>query len=392
MTSPAEDLVRGLIHENGPISFETFMETALYSDVGYYRNKDVFGPRGDYYTSPHLHPIFGSMLALQIERMWNIMGSPANFSVIEQGGGDGTLAMDILAAVSLLNESLYASLNYICVDRQKVEITEAGPIQFVEAQQISIEAQASVILSNELVDSFPVRMIEINEGLIFEVFVDVDDKGDFIELLLPFEASEFDWCLPIDIQNLDGYRGPINMKTREWYSNLSRVMNQGFLITIDYGFEKDLYYSMEKSHRLLQTYYRHTEGSSPYQRIGSQDITAHVDFDSLKQIGLNNGFEKLVYQSQSEWLNSMGLEKILQHMGVGPDKNRGIVNLLSTLQDTSGLGGFKVLIQGKNLDNIDPGELNSDIYWPSDLRLPNVRETHMAYSREKSSAYKPSFF
>ena len=136
MTSPAEDLVRGLIHEKGPISFETFMETALYSDVGYYRNKDVFGTRGYYYTSPHLHPIFGSMLALQIERMWNIMGSPANFSVIEQGGGDGTLAMDILAAVSLLNESLYASLKYICVDRQKVEIAEAGPIQFVEAEQI----------------------------------------------------------------------------------------------------------------------------------------------------------------------------------------------------------------------------------------------------------------
>ena len=79
-------------------------------------------------------------------------------------------------------------------------------------------------------------------------------------------------------------------------------------------------------------------------------------------------------------------------MGVVPDKNRGIVNLLSTLQDTSGLGGFKVLIQGKNLDNIDPGELNSDIYWPSDLGLPNVRETHMAYSRERNSAYKPSFF
>ena len=180
MTSPAEDLIRGLIHENGPISFETFMEVALYSDVGYYRNKSVFGLKGDYFTSPHLHPLFGSMFALQIERMWEIMGSPAKFFVIEQGGGDGTLAIDISAAVSLLNESLYTSLTFICIDRQRIEIEDSLPIEFVESDQISIENQTCIILSNELVDSFPVRMVEIIEGQIFEVFVELDDKGDFI--------------------------------------------------------------------------------------------------------------------------------------------------------------------------------------------------------------------
>ena len=392
MTSPAEDLIRGLIHENGPISFETFMEVALYSDVGYYRNKSVFGLKGDYYTSPHLHPIFGSMFALQIERMWEIMGSPAKFFVIEQGGGDGTLAIDISAAVSLLNESLYTSLTFICIDRQRIEIEDSLPIEFVESDQISIENQTCIILSNELVDSFPVRMVEIIEGQIFEVFVELDDKDDFIELLLPIDVFDFGSSLPRNIQNLDGYRGPINMKTMGWYSNLSKVMSKGFLITIDYGFEKNLYYSMEKSHRLLQTYYRHIEGSSPYQRIGSQDLTAHVDFDSLKQIGLNNGFEEITYQSQSEWLNSMGLSDILHGMRVGPDKNRALANLVSTLQDSSGLGGFKVLIQGKNLGNIHPGELNSDICWPLDLGFPNVREVHMASRRGENSGYKPNFF
>ena len=392
MTPRAEDLVRGLIRESGSISFEAFMELALYSHAGYYRNKDIFGLKGDYYTSPHLHPVFGSMFALQIERMWETMGSPANLYVIEQGGGDGTLAIDILEAVSLLNTSLYESLKYICVDRQKIEIENSLPIQFVESEHISIEGQTCIVLSNELVDSFPVRMIEIIEEEIFEIFVDLDDKGDFIELLKPFDVAELGGLLPMDIQNLNGYRGPINMKTREWYSNLSKVMNRGFLITIDYGFEKNLYYSMEKSHRLFQTYYRHTEGSSPYQRIGSQDLTAHVNFDSLKEIGSSNGFEEIGYLSQAEWLNSMGLASILQHMKVDPHKNRAMVNLISTLQDTSGLGGFKVLIQGKNLGKIDFERLNSDISWPLDLRFPNVREVHMAYSREKDSACNLNFF
>ncbi len=392
MTYPAEDLVRDLIHENGAISFETFMEAALYSDAGYYREKNVFGLKGDYYTSPHVHPIFGSMLALQIERMWKVMGSPDNFSVIEQGGGDGTLAVDITGAVSLLNESLYASLNYICVDRQKIKMEDSVPIHFVESEQISIEDQTCIIISNELVDSFPVRMVEINQGQIFEVFVDLDDKGNFVELLLPCDVSEFGGFLPTNIKNLEGYRGPTNIKIKEWYRNISKVMSKGFLITIDYGFEKYLYYSMEKSHRLLQTYYRHTEGSSPYQRIGSQDLTAHVDFSALRQTGLNYGFQEMAYQSQSEWLDTMGLSSILDKMKVGQNYNRALVNLLSTLQDTSGLGGFQVLIQGKNLGNIDPAELNSDIYWPLDVEFPTVREVHMAYERERSSPYKPNFF
>jgi len=392
LTSRAEDLVRGCIHNSGPISFETFMEVALYSDVGYYSNKDIFGLKGDYYTSPHLHPIFGSMFALQIERMWEILGSPANLYVIEQGGGDGTLAVDISAAISSLNASLYESLKYICVDRQKIEIEDAFPIQFAEAEHISIEDQTCIILSNELVDSFPVRMIEIIEEEIFEVFIGLDDNDDFLEVLMPLNVSELDGFLPVDMGNLDGYRGPVNTKIREWYSNLSKVVDRGFLITIDYGFEKNLYYSRQKSHRLLQTYYRHTEGSSPYQRIGSQDLTAHVDFDSLKEIGLSNGFEEIQYLSQSEWLNSMGLANMLQQMRISTHKNRAMVNLISTLQDTSGLGGFKVLIQGKNLGNIDFERLNSDISWPLDLKLPNVREVHMAYSRERGSPYNLNFF
>jgi len=368
------------------------MDVALYSNVGYYRNKDVFGLEGDYYTSPHLHPIFGAMFALQIERMWQIMGSPANFYVIEQGGGDGTLAIDISEAISLLNESLYTSMKYLCVDKQIIKIEDFGHIHFVESDQISIEENACIVLSNELVDSFPVRMVEIIKGEIFEVFVGLDDRGDFTELLMPCYVSELYDLLPKDIQNLDGYRGPVNMKIRELYSNLSKVINKGFVITIDYGFEKDLYYSMEKSNRLLQTYYRHTDGSSPYQRIGAQDLTAHVDFDSLKQAGLDYGFQEMAYQSQSEWLNSMGFGNSIDKMRVGPNNNRALVNLLSTLQDTSGLGGFNVLIQGKNIENIDVREWNSDICWPHDLKFPNAREVHMSYRREIGSDYKPNFF
>ena len=99
MNSPARSLIGQTIVDDGPISFETFMEIALYSEVGYYRNEDVFGIAGDYYTSPHIHPIFASICALQVEKMWKAMDQPAPFFIIEQGAGDATLAKDVLEAI-----------------------------------------------------------------------------------------------------------------------------------------------------------------------------------------------------------------------------------------------------------------------------------------------------
>ena len=142
---------------------------------------------------------------------------------------------------------------------------------------------------------------------------------------------------------------------------------------------------MEKSHRLLQTNYKHIDGSNPFQRIGSQDITAHVDFDTLKQSGYKYGFKEFGYFSQAEWLNSMGLDNLLRNMRKdGLEKSR-IINLISGLNDISGLGGFKVLIQGKNVEHFDMRDLNANVFWPQELELPQVKNVHMANSKKLES-------
>lgn len=309
------------------------------------------------------------------------MGSPKPFYLVEQGAGDATLATDILEAISLLNSDLYSGITYICVDRQKIDVEDEIELQSIQSDHLEILDQPGIIFSNELIDSFPVKMIEVVEGGIFEVFVDIDHNGDFNESLLPISKSGIKIVLPKGFETLNGYRGPLNTRVSDWYSNISKVLSSGFIVTVDYGFNRNIYYSMEKSHRLLQTYYRHTDGSSPYQRIGSQDMTAHVDFDSLREMGANHGLKEHGYYSQAEWLDGLGLGDVLRNIRSNHYEGSRKAALISRLADISGFGAFKVLIQSKNLEIIDDAELHSGISWPSGLKYPCVRNTHMAYPK-----------
>ena len=92
-----EQFIRKEIEKAGPITFERFMELSLYHpEFGYYLNRMKIGPHGDYYTSPHLHPIFSWLIANQLDEIKRILGDPDDFTVLEIGAGRGYLAEGIL--------------------------------------------------------------------------------------------------------------------------------------------------------------------------------------------------------------------------------------------------------------------------------------------------------
>jgi SAM-dependent MidA family methyltransferase len=103
------------IKKEGPITFETFMDMALYEPgLGYYASeKTEIGKTGDFYTSPHLHPAFGAMIGKQVEEMWGIMQKPLDFHILEIGAGAGYMCKDILQY--LVNRSSMP-LTYIIVE------------------------------------------------------------------------------------------------------------------------------------------------------------------------------------------------------------------------------------------------------------------------------------
>lgn len=70
-----EQKIAEKIRREGPITFEAFMDMALYEPgMGYYASEDIeIGKAGDFYTSQHLHSMFGVMIGKQIEEMWEAM-------------------------------------------------------------------------------------------------------------------------------------------------------------------------------------------------------------------------------------------------------------------------------------------------------------------------------
>ena len=85
------------IQKEGPVSFRDFMELALYHpQAGYYTSgREKIGEDGDFYTSSYLSPLFGKMIAKQLEEMWGLLDKEP-FTIIEYGAGTGTLCRDIL--------------------------------------------------------------------------------------------------------------------------------------------------------------------------------------------------------------------------------------------------------------------------------------------------------
>src|ERR1044071_5846154 len=110
--------IRDLIRREGPISFDRFMEQALYHpEHGYYSSgRCEIGRRGDYFTSVSAGPLFGSLLAGQFAEIWESLERPGDFTIVEQGAHHGEFASDVLEALRAQNPEFLASVRYRIVE------------------------------------------------------------------------------------------------------------------------------------------------------------------------------------------------------------------------------------------------------------------------------------
>ena len=121
------------------------------------------------------------------------------------------------------------------------------------------------------------------------------------------------------------------------------------MILIDYGHDARELYSASHSSGTLTTFSGHRSGgaerASPawLENAGRQDITAHVDFTSVRAAAESEGMQTIGFLDQTYFL--MGLIPSL------PDPQSAIRNpQLKTLLLPGGLGStHKVLILGKGV-------------------------------------------
>ena len=99
-------LIHKEIRRNGVISFEHFMELALYEPgLGYYETQHGVGKEGDYFTSVSVGTLFGELLAFQFSE-W-LEGIDGSIQLIEAGAYNGQLSCDILNTLKQWHPVIY---------------------------------------------------------------------------------------------------------------------------------------------------------------------------------------------------------------------------------------------------------------------------------------------
>lgn len=368
---------------NQQITFAEYMDLVLYQrEQGYYATGEVnIGSEGDFFTSPHLGKDFGELLAEQFAEMWETLGHPKSFTLVEMGAGQGLLAADILHYLYRQHSDCFQVLDYIIVEKAPGLITQQQqqlqrlmlqnqplPVRWLSLEEIAENSIIGCCFSNELVDAFPVHQVVIEEGKLKEIYVTTSDECTFVEVTdtpsTPQLQKYFDF-VGIDLFSgayPNGYRTEVNLAALNWINNIAKRLNQGFLLTIDYGYPATRYYLPARRQGTLQCYYRHQYHDNPYSYIGHQDITAHVDFTALERQGELSGLRKVGFTQQGLFLMSLGLGDRLTRLS-SPDhpnsqaiaKKQDVLTImqrrdaLHQLMNPMGLGGFGVLIQSKNL-------------------------------------------
>lgn len=343
------------IKKEGPLSFRDFMEMALYyPELGYYNSaQDKIGGNGDFYTSANLTAAFGAMIGRQIEEMWiNLEKNP--FTIVEYGAGTGLLCHDILNYLKH-NIPLYESLSYCIIEKSTCmrEIQKKHLLEKVSWYN-SIQEIPEIngcILSNELIDNFSVHQVIMEERLM-EVFVDYQE--DFIEVLKPAKKELADYFAALNVQLPKGFHTEINLEALSWLKEISQSLEKGYVITIDYGAASTELYNDRRSCGTLICYYKHHKNDNPYQSIGEQDITTHINFSSLCHWGSQYGLECCGLVDQAQFLLGLGIKEY-QNMTLANNPT----NLALAMQESiinyrllidMGMK-FKVLIQQKGVPN-----------------------------------------
>lgn len=352
------------IAASGPIPFVRFMELALYHpQFGYYMRsaqpaQERIGWRGDFYTSSDVHPILGQALAAQAEQMYRLLGQPHPFTIVEMGPGKGLLAKHILTTCAHRYHSFFQHLRYVLIDRSPAmrEVQRRNLAPWLDRAALLTWADdlptvpphslTGLLLSNELVDSFPVHRVQVTAEGTEELWVDYRD-GRFIECLKPLSsdalAEHLDRLSP---EWPEGYRTEINLRALDWMKEVAQHLDRGFVLTIDYGHTaQDLYRSDRKGGTFL-CYSQQSVNEDPFIRVGDQDMTAHVDFSCLAATGEGQELRTTGFTNQMSFLMGLGVEQMIAELEQDSPAFNAAIHLLRP----NGMGTtFKVLIQHKGI-------------------------------------------
>lgn len=353
------EFIRDTIRRSGPVTFEWFMEQALYhAELGYYSTgRAAIGRRGDYFTNVSVGPLFGRLLAAQFVEMWKALGRPRDFVIVEQGAHHGDFAGDVLKAVRERAPDCFSTLRYRIIEpfpilrrRQEDALRGFGEKLTWEKSLADLEPFSGVHFSNELLDAMPVRLISRPSAITAWKERCVEESGDgfgFITALI----TDAELRLHLDTlpRDLSGpYETEVNLAALKWIESLAQKLIRGYVMAVDYGYSRDEFYAPARSSGTLQCYSNHRILPSPLAEIGEADITAHVDWTSVAIGAETHGLGLAGFTDQHHF--ATGVVTALMPEQFGADADAGSRRALQTLLHPEFLGtAFQFLALTRNV-------------------------------------------
>ena len=352
-------ILREIDQSQGLLPFRRYMELALYHpEHGYYASgRARIGKAGDFFTSVSVGRIYGRLLASICLEVWERLGSPSEFTIIEQGANDGTMAADIMEAAKA-NDAFVDALRYRIVEptpinreRQRQKLSDLAQVSWVASTE-DLPHFTGIHLSNELLDAFPVDSLRWNGTAWVEECV----SRQGVELIWDTRAindpilDKIAETLPKALAK--GFRLEVNPGIQPWLRSIHEKMDRGIILTIDYGQVGEDRYAPHRADGTLLAYQNHERFNDPLPGPGLRDITAQVDFTALAKDARQAGFEILGFSDQHHFLIGAA-EPWLRSLGdTALDYQKDLRALQSLLHPSTMGMQFKAIALGKNFPNI----------------------------------------
>ena len=348
------------ITAQGPLRFDRYMARALFEPgLGYYASgRASIGRAGDFYTNVSVGGIFGRVIAAQCAEIWDRLGRPDAFAIVEQGANDGRLAADLLEALQADYPECFANVRYILVEpfpelaiRQKSTLaTHADRVRWVDELD-ALPPFAGVHFTNEYADALPVRVFVQGQGRWLERHVTLrEGKLVFADLA----SSDIPAVLPAGVAS--GYVAEFSPEAAPWISSVADKLTAGLMLCVDYGFPREQLYAPWRAAGTLSCYRAHRRDDHPLEAPGEKDLTAHVDFTGLAEAGLAAGLELAGFTDQYHFLVGTGTPLLLamEAGAASPQRDADLRAIKSLLHPEMMGTQFKYLALTRGIDLTTP--------------------------------------
>jgi len=332
------------------ISLDKFIYKSLYDkNNGYYMNKNPFGKKGDFITSPNISILFSEIIGIWCISFWENLGCPKRINIIEMGGGNGEMMFQIIKVFQRFDKFFKSSKCFIFEKSEFLKKIQKKKINSFKVSWINslnhLKNGPNIFLANEFFDALPIKQFNKKNNIWFEKKIKILSKYNFELVDKPTNINKLEKKIGINLKNNQKLIefSPLGYK---YLSEISKKINafQGGLLIIDYG------YLEKKMKNSLQSVRKH-KFNNVLEGFGKSDITYNISFYFLKKILKKLNLKVAGITTQKKFLTNLGIMQRAEILAKNLkfSKKTNIYFRLNRLIDNKFMGNlFKVMFVTKN--------------------------------------------